>query len=181
MSLSTEQIKAEIIKWVDPDVLLQISRIHGWTDDLTVELAQDPKIWKRTKKFKRKDGQVVRYFTVKLPDISYEREPICKVVSNAEDTEILQWKFGAVRDLSDFYFAFVNSYGERAVTVTPRDHWDKEGCVDDQSYANPYVPDDLMELMESLYEYEGTEEETRQRLTALGFTENPKMTHFGNE
>jgi hypothetical protein len=180
MGLSTAKIKAEIIaRFTDRD-LVQIGRVDSWTDSLVLEDYQDEKTWKRIKKFKRKEGQVVRYFTVSAPDYDYEKEPVCKVVSDSKDSGILEMTFGAVRELSDFYFAFVDSYDERAVTVTTKDYWDKEGYVDDQSYANPYVPDELMELMESLYEFEGTEEETRKRLLALGFTENPKMTHFGN-
>ena len=79
-----------------------------------------------------------------------------------------------------FYFCFVpadeSSLDTPYVVVTRRDLWDSEGCLDDQETSNVVTePYGLVDLMESIFEYEGTEAEARQRLLDAGFIENPSL------
>lgn len=177
MGLSTGKIKEAIAAQITEKDVNAIHWTHGWTDDLELRQLQTVKPWKRTKKFKRPTGEVVRYFSVKT-EAQYENEPVCKVITDAADERILGMLFGAVREQKDIYFAFGDNDGELILIATIGDYWTKEGCIDDQSYAAPYLPERYGELMESMFEVPCSKEEARQELLRLGFTEEPKLDHF---
>ena len=77
---------------------------------------------------------------------------------------------------SAFYFCFCPPYepgDEPFVVVTRKDLWDREGYVDDSEVSDIVTePYPLARLMESMYEYQGTEADVRTLLTTAGFIEN---------
>ena len=75
-----------------------------------------------------------------------------------------------------FYFCFCPPHepgDEPFVVVTRKDIWDADGYVDDSEISDIVTePYPLVRLMESMYEYEGTEADVRALLTTAGFIEN---------
>lgn len=116
--------------------------------------------------------------------VSYDIDP--------EDTEMLKdsltpwdWEFrmgGRPQGWDNapapslFYFCFCPPYepgDEPYVVVTRKDLWDTEGYVDDSEISDLVTePYPLERLMESMYEYKGTEADTRTLLLNAGFIEN---------
>lgn len=60
------------------------------------------------------------------------------------------------------------------VTIVHRDFWDENGYIDDQDITMDILKDipkfDLMDLSESVYEYDGTTQEAKSHLNYLGLT-----------
>lgn len=69
------------------------------------------------------------------------------------------------------------------VWVTPKEYWEAHKCVDDNSpgeVVEPFRTVGLFECMESCFEPAGrfTKEQTKQKLEAMGFVNDPKFQTF---
>ena len=75
-------------------------------------------------------------------------------------------------EAKDFYFEISRGVSGTFFLITPKDYYDQEGCLSDESgVADAVVPAGFYELTESTYEFEGTPEQGRQLLLNAGMKE----------
>lgn len=75
-------------------------------------------------------------------------------------------------EAKDFYFELCRPVSGYYFLITPVSYYDTEGCLSDKAnVADAVLPEGFYELSESTYEYEGTPEEGRKLLLALGMKE----------
>lgn len=72
----------------------------------------------------------------------------------------------------DFYFQLSRSEQGDFFLITPKEYYDREGALSDESgVADEVLPEGFAEAMESMYEYNGNPETGRQILLSLGMKE----------
>jgi hypothetical protein len=72
----------------------------------------------------------------------------------------------------DFYFQLVNDRGDDFFFITPKEYYDREGCLpDDSRMTDRVLPQGFEKTQESIYEFDGNPKLGRDILINLGMVE----------
>ena len=72
----------------------------------------------------------------------------------------------------DFYFQLVHDRGDDFFFITPKEYYDREGCLpDDSRMTDGFLPQGFGKTQESIYEFEGNPKLGRDILLNLGMVE----------
>jgi hypothetical protein len=137
-----------------------------------------PGSFKRIKKFKNSDGEVVRLFESKAAEVT---------VKVTEKPHYLDVMFAEELVGKNYYFGFGEDEnymeGEEpgvCFYVVEKEYFDQNGHIDSVHFTDQYdMPSKFEEVMESCFVVQNsTEEEVRKELYALGFSEKKELTEM---
>ncbi|MFA6235445.1 MAG: hypothetical protein WC824_14815 [Bacteroidota bacterium] len=166
----------------------------------------NPDVWKRVRKYKDSDKNVVREFKdLSKPDVTwiFTTNPTDTMVVSQSFTGLSREKAAAdlITEQARFddlcvqakaenihvFCCIKYEEGQTLFCVTPKCFWDAEHCLDDQSLSADAVrPFGLIDQTESVYELldeKGDPKKVKKELLAAGFIEDPafkkSMRNYG--
>lgn len=143
--------------------MLDMSFPQNWDEEISshgIELLEDCEgiLFPGDKTKTAKQIQIV------LESLGFTVENKCESLNNKSEIKPQQ--------SNGFYFQVINKASGTFYLITPKEVYDREGCLSDKSgVADKVLPAGFYELSESTYEYEGDIEKGRQLLLSIGMVE----------